>query len=463
MSDHYQSFANSALGKLLVKNLGLPSPVLLDRFDASKPLINGAVLLGAAAGSTLTGAISDALASIHADTYAGNNTELQQTAAKSGLNVRAFNSGDKEAQFKAFVFDASGIKSSEELVELFNFFSPIARQLLRSGRVVIVGRTPSDTASPKEATAQRALEGFVKSVGKEFKKGVAAQLIYVGKGAEANLESTLRFFLSAKSAYVSGQVARVTKGKVVSVNWAKPLTGKTALVTGASRGIGEAIARTLARDGAHVICLDVPQQEADLQRVAGEIGGSVLMEDITAADAGEKIAAFAQNRGGLDVLVHNAGVTRDKMLANMKDSLWNLVLNINLTSAERINDYLLENEALNDNARIVCVSSISGIAGNLGQTNYAVSKAGVIGLVHAVAPTLKKGITINAVAPGFIETAMTAAIPLQIREAGRRMNSMAQGGQPVDVAEAIAWFASPASGGLNGNVVRVCGQSLLGA
>jgi 3-oxoacyl-[acyl-carrier protein] reductase len=209
--------------------------------------------------------------------------------------------------------------------------------------------------------------------------------------------------------------------------------------------------------------LDVPQQEADLQRVAGEIGGSVLMEDITAADAGEKIAAFAQNRGGLDVLVHNAGVTRDKMLANMKDSLWNLVLNINLSSAERINDYLLENEAFNDNARIVCMSSISGIAGNLGQTNYAVSKAGVIGLVQAVAPTLKKGITINAVAPGFIETAMTAAIPLQIREAGRRMNSMAQGGQPVDVAEAIAWFASPASGGLNGNVVRVCGQSLLGA
>ncbi|MBC7750889.1 MAG: SDR family oxidoreductase, partial [Candidatus Saccharibacteria bacterium] len=143
--------------------------------------------------------------------------------------------------------------------------------------------------------------------------------------------------------------------------------------------------------------------------------------------------------------------------------LWDLVLNINLSSAERINDYLLENEAFNDNARIVCVSSISGIAGNLGQTNYAASKAGVIGLVQSVAPTLKKGITINAVAPGFIETAMTAAIPLQIREAGRRMNSMSQGGQPVDVAEAIAWFSNPASGGLNGNVVRVCGQSLIGA
>ncbi|HEY4713210.1 MAG TPA: 3-oxoacyl-ACP reductase [Aquirhabdus sp.] len=463
MSDHYQSFANSALGQIVVKNLGLPAPIVLDRFDASKPLINGAVLFGAAPDSTLTGAISDALASIHADTYAGNNTELQQTAAKSGLNIRAFNSGDKEARFKAFVFDASGIKSSDELVQLYNFFSPIARQLLPSGRVVIVGRTPSDAATPKEATAQRALEGFAKAVGKEFKKGATAQVVYVGKGAEANVESTLRFFLSAKSAYVSGQVARVTKGKAISVNWTKPLTGKTALVTGASRGIGEAIARTLARDGAHVICLDVPQQEADLQRVAGEIGGSVLMEDITAADAGAKIAAFAQNRGGLDVLVHNAGVTRDKMLANMKAPLWDLVLNINLSSAERINDYLLENEAFNDNARIICVSSISGIAGNLGQTNYAASKAGVIGLVQSVAPTLKKGITINAVAPGFIETAMTAAIPLQIREAGRRMNSMSQGGQPVDVAEAIAWFANPASGGLNGNVVRVCGQSLIGA
>ena len=463
MSDHYQSFANSAFGKLIIKNMGLPSPVNLDRFDASKPLINGAVLLGAAAGSTLTGAISDALVSIHADTYAGNNTELQQTAAKSGLNVRAFNSGDKEAQFKAFVFDASGIKRSEDLIELYHFFNPIARQLLVSGRIIIVGRTPSDSPSAKEATAQRSLEGFVKAVGKEFKQGVTAQLIYVGKGAEANVESTLRFFLSAKSAYVSGQVVRVAKGKAVSVNWAKPLTGKTVLVTGASRGIGESIARTLARDGAHVICLDVPQQEADLQRVAGDIGGSVLMEDITATDAGEKIAAFAQSRGGLDVVVHNAGVTRDKMLANMKDSQWNLVLNINLSSAEHINDYLIENNAFNDNARIVCVSSISGIAGNLGQTNYAASKAGVIGLVQSVAPTLKKGITINAVAPGFIETAMTAAIPFQIREAGRRMNSMAQGGQPVDVAEAIAWFANPASGGINGNVVRVCGQSLIGA
>jgi 3-oxoacyl-[acyl-carrier protein] reductase len=110
------------------------------------------------------------------------------------------------------------------------------------------------------------------------------------------------------------------------------------------------------------------------------------------------------------------------------------------------------------------VSSISGIAGNAGQTNYATSKAGVIGLVDALAPAVaERGGTVNAVAPGFIETQMTARMPFATREAGRRMNSLAQGGLPVDVAEAVAWFANPASGGLNGNVVRVCGQSLLGA
>ncbi|MER5395001.1 SDR family oxidoreductase, partial [Saccharopolyspora sp. NPDC002686] len=104
------------------------------------------------------------------------------------------------------------------------------------------------------------------------------------------------------------------------------------------------------------------------------------------------------------------------------------------------------------------------IAGNVGQGNYAASKAGVIGHVQSFAPVAaERGVTINAVAPGFIETRMTAAIPLFVREAGRRMNSMSQGGQPVDVAETIAWYANPASAGVNGNVVRVCGQSLLGA
>ncbi|MEG0487667.1 MAG: 3-oxoacyl-ACP reductase [Acinetobacter sp.] len=463
MSDQYQTFAKSPIGKFVIKNLGLPSPIQLDRFESATPVVKGAVLFGAAPNSKFSGEIAQILSNIHANTYAGNNAELQQVAAKSGLNVSAFNEGDKESKFKAVVFDASGIESSEQLNELHKFFSPIARQIATSGRVIVIGLTPETAPTIKQAIAQRGLEGFVKSVGKEFKKGIAAELILVDADAAQNLESSLRFALSPRSAYVSGQVIRVSKAAVVDVDWAKPLAGKTALVTGASRGIGEAIAHVLARDGAHVICLDVPPQQADLDRVASEIGGSTLAIDITAVDAGEKIKAAAAAQGGLDIIVHNAGITRDKTLANMKQEMWDLVININLSAAERINDYLLSNNGLNANGRIVCVSSISGIAGNLGQTNYATSKAAVIGLVKFTAPVLKDGITINAVAPGFIETQMTAAIPFAIREAGRRMNSMSQGGLPVDVAETIALFASTASTGLNGNVVRVCGQSLLGA
>ncbi|CAM2882019.1 3-oxoacyl-ACP reductase [Acinetobacter celticus] len=463
MTDQYQAFSKSPIGKFVIKNLGLPAPTFLERFESATPVVKGAVLVGAATNSTLSGSIAQVLANVHANGYAGNNAQLQQVAAKAGLNLSAFNDGDKESKFKVVIFDASGIENSEQLHELYAFFNPIARQIQASGRVVILGTTPETASTVKQAIAQRALEGFVKSVGKEFKKGIAANLIYVDAGAEANLESALRFSISPRSAYVSGQVIRVSKAETVDIDWAKPLAGKTAVVTGASRGIGEAIAHVLARDGAHVICLDVPQQQADLDRVAAEIGGSTLAIDITAADAGQKIKDAATVQGGLDIIVHNAGITRDKTLANMKPELWDLVININLSAIERVNDYLLENDGFNANGRIVCVSSISGIAGNLGQTNYAASKAGVIGVVKFTAPVLKNGVTINAVAPGFIETQMTAAIPFAIREAGRRMNSMSQGGLPIDVAETIAMFASTASTGLNGNVVRVCGQSLLGA
>jgi 3-oxoacyl-[acyl-carrier protein] reductase len=463
MTDQYQTFSKSPIGKFVIKNLGLPSPTTLERFDSATPVVKGAVLVGAAANSVLSTAVAQVLANVHANAYAGNNIELQQAAAKVGLNLSAFNEGDKESKFKVAIFDASGIESSEQLHALYAFFNPIARQIQASGRVVVIGTSPETAKSVQHAIAQRALEGFVKSVGKEFKKGIAANLVYVDAGAEANLESALRFTISPRSAYVSGQVIRVSKAATVDVDWAKPLAGKTAVVTGASRGIGEAIAHILSRDGAHVICLDVPQQQADLERVATAIGGSTLGIDITAADAGQKIKEAAAAQGGLDIIVHNAGITRDKTLANMKPELWDLVININLSAIERVNDYLLNQNGFNQNGRIVCVSSISGIAGNLGQTNYAASKAGVVGVVKFTAPTLQNGTTINAVAPGFIETQMTAAIPFAIREAGRRMNSMSQGGLPVDVAETIAMFASSASTGLNGNVVRVCGQSLLGA
>ncbi len=169
--------------------------------------------------------------------------------------------------------------------------------------------------------------------------------------------------------------------------------------------------------------------------------------------------------GGLDIVVHNAGITRDKTLGRMSEQQWDSVIGVNLMAQERINEALLtDSSPLRAGGRLIGVASISGIAGNVGQANYATSKAGVIGHVQGLAPrAAERGVTINAVAPGFIETSMTAAVPVMIREAGRRMNSLSQGGLPVDVAETIAWYADPGSGGVNGNVVRVCGQSMLGA
>lgn len=455
MSDRYGELVQSAIGRKVAKNLGLPMPVKLDRYEVGQPILRGELALGLSLGEDKS--CQNALAEILTKLSAKVACNQDFTGKASTLDERLT---DENARFKVAIFDATNIKSSDELKQVYEFFHAIARKIKSSGRVIILARPDCCTGTDVNfALAQRALLGFIKSVAKEFKKGITAQVLYVKKGAEGELEHSLNFFMSAKSAYVSGQ--SVVIGQSKQADKTQTLQGKKILVTGASRGIGLAIAQVLARDGAKVYCLDVPQSLADLQRVAGQIGGFALPLDITAEDAGEQIAKAC---GVLDGLVHNAGVTRDKTLANMSEDKWDLVMNINLAAIARINDYLLSHDGLSQEARIVCVSSISGIAGNLGQTNYAMSKAGVIGLVQATAKLFADSArTINAVAPGFIETKMTGQIPFAIREAGRRMNAMSQGGEPVDVAETIAWLLSPQAGGLNGNIVRVCGQSLLGA
>jgi 3-oxoacyl-[acyl-carrier protein] reductase len=466
--DTYSQLVNSRIGGLIAGPVGLPRPVELDRYSPGQPVITGEVLLGAAPGSRLAGPVAGVLASVGAAVRTELRDEVRDAVGAAGLDAAVWNpETPPDSRFKALVFDATGIGDSTELGALREFFKPSIRRVETSGRVVVLGTPPEACDGPREATAQRALEGFTRSVGKEVRRGSSAQLVYVAPGAEAGLESTLRFLLAPRSAYVSGQVVRI--GEAVAdpghVEWGTPLHGKVALVTGASRGIGEAIARVLARDGAHVVGLDVPQAAEGLASVTGEIGGSSLAVDITAEDAPARISDhLAAEHEGVDVVVHNAGVTRDKTLGNMDEGRWSVLLDINLSSQERIDDALLERDLIRPNGRIVSVSSISGIAGNAGQTNYATSKAGVIGMVQSMAPVAaKRGVTVNAVAPGFIETAMTKAMPIATREAGRRMNSMVQGGLPVDVAETIAWFASPGSAGVTGNVVRVCGQSLLGA
>jgi 3-oxoacyl-[acyl-carrier protein] reductase len=441
VSDRYSQLVNAPVVSAVARQLGLPQPVELDRYRPGAPVVAGPVLLGGAPGGRLAKPLAAFLDRIAAE--------------RAGA----------EGPAKALVFDATGIADSTELVELQRFFYPAAGRLERSGRVVVLGTPPAEAGSARAHTAQRALEGFTRSLGKEIGgRGSTAQLLLVSAGAEDQLDSTLRFLLSPRSAYVSGQVVRIGAGvaPIPKLDWERPLEWKSALVTGASRGIGAAIAATLARDGAAVTGLDVPQAAADLDREMAAIGGESLTLDITAEDAPRRIAEHFAD--GVDVVVHNAGVTKDRTIAKMPEERWTQLLEINLCSEERVNDALLDGKLLAANGRVVCVASMSGIAGNSGQTNYAASKAGVIGMVEAMAPELaKRGATINAVAPGFIETKMTAAMPIGPREAGRRLSSLSQGGLPVDVAETIAWFASPASTGVNGNTVRVCGQSLLGA
>ena len=443
MSDRYRGFVRTPIGRLLVKNLGLPDPMPLRRYEAGAPLVDGTVVVGG------TGRLADSL-----------------PAQLDGLGIATTREADAAERYRGLVLDASGLTDADQLAALRDFFTPLLRSLDTCPRVVVLG-TPPESVSGSERVAQRALEGFTRSLGKEIGRGGTVQLVYVAEGAEAATGSTLGFLLSPKSAYVSGQVVRIgthTTDSAEVEDWQRPLAGKVALVTGASRGIGAEIARVLHRDGATVVGLDVPQAASELQAGMAELDGDHLTLDVTARDAPQRIARhLTEQHGGVDVVVHNAGITRDKMLRNMDADRWQAVLGVNLVAPERITRHLLDEGVVHANGRIIGVSSIAGIAGNRGQTNYAASKAGVIGLVDSLAGELGEGITVNAVAPGFIITEMTAKVPFATREVGQRLNAMAQGGLPVDVAETIAWFASPGSTAVTGNVVRVCGQMMMGA
>jgi 3-oxoacyl-[acyl-carrier protein] reductase len=448
MTDRYQALANTSVGRFVVKNLGLPRPAVLARYRAGGPLVDGAVLVGSAPGGR-------ALPSV-----------VKQLAA---LGVSVAEQPEDGERYRGLVFDATGIDSVAGLAALQEFFTPVLRRLRSCPRVVVLGIPPELASSESESVAQRALEGFTRSLGKEIGRGGTVQLLYVAPPAGDAVSSTLGFFLSPKSAYVSGQVVRIGTGGLIEATEpadpTRPLAGRVALVTGAARGIGASIARVLHRDGAAIVGLDVPQAAEPLSELTAELEGQPITLDVTAPDAPRRIAAkLGELHGGVDIVVHNAGIIRDKKLVNLDAERWSAVLDVNLAAPQRITDQLLDQQSLRDGGRVIGVASIAGIAGNAGQTNYGASKAGVIGLVQALAPrAAARRITANAVAPGLIDTDMMAKIPLPAREVARRMNSLSQAGLPVDVAETIAWLAHPGSGAVTGNVVRVCGQSLIGA
>jgi 3-oxoacyl-[acyl-carrier protein] reductase len=448
-TDLYSQIVHSTPGSFLAKQLGIPQPETLRRYRPGDQPLAGTLLIGGE----------------------GRVVEPLRVALAEDYDVVSNNLGGRWADsFGGLVFDATGITEPAGLKALYKFFTPLLRNLGPSGRIVVIGSTPEDVTDPHERIAQRALEGFTRSLGKEMRRGATVNLVHLSpdaKPAATGLESTVRFILSGKSAYVDGQVFRVgAADSAPPADWDKPLAGKVAIVTGAARGIGATIAEVFARDGAKVVCIDVEGAAEPLGVTATKVGGTALTLDVTADDAVDKITEHLRDvhGGRADILVNNAGITRDKLLANMDEARWDSVVAVNLLAPLRLTEGLVANGSLGEGGRVVGLSSMAGIAGNRGQTNYAATKAGMIGLTDSLAAAYAdKGITVNAVAPGFIETKMTEAIPVATREVGRRLNSLYQGGKPVDVAETIAYFASPASNAVTGNTIRVCGQAWLGA
>ncbi|MGO4804934.1 3-oxoacyl-ACP reductase [Arthrobacter sp. 2MCAF15] len=446
MSDKYTQFVSHGLGKDIAKRLGLPQPVALRRYQPGGPLIEGPVLVQ---GST-RGA-----------------DDLAATLLAWNLDVRRHAIPKEKLGAIILVLDELAHPGDLEMPVLTAAGS--LRDLARNSRVITVSRTAHTAADPAAAAARQGVDGLLRSLAKELRAGATGNGILLADGAGTTSPGTLgavRFFLSGRSAFVDGQFLTVSSGAgQLPDDVDKPLAGKVAVVTGAARGIGAAIARTLHRDGATLILVDIPAAGDHLAEVANEVRGTALQLDISREDAGQRIIEHAAARHGrLDIMIHNAGITRDKLLANMDAGRWNSVIGVNIAAQLRINEALLASDHFGESPRIVSVASTSGIAGNRGQTNYAASKAGVVGMVRATAPLIgERGGSINAVAPGFIETEMTARIPFATREVARRLNSLQQGGRPGDVAEAIAFLASDAAGGISGEVLRVCGQNLVGA
>lgn len=445
MNDYLLRFAQQPLARRLVDQLGLPIPMppQLERDGgefASRPLEGRVVRIAGGSQGPVRGALEAAVERAGA---------LRQTPEPA----------------HGLVFDATAFDSPASLGGLHVFFSAELRELRPNGRVVIVGRPVDDTEPGARSAAQAALEGFTRSLAKELgRKGSTANLLRVAQGAEARLEGPLRFLLSPSSAFITAQPLDVDGAAAGdgAGEPLRPLAGKRALVTGAARGIGEAIARRLQREGAQVVLVDRPQERPALEALAGTLSGIAEAHDLSDANAAARLAERIGREGGLDLLIHNAGITRDRTLARMSADQWDAVLGVNLSAALRLSTAL--DPYLRAGGRVVCLSSIAGIAGNVGQTAYAASKSGLLGWVRSEGRRLAgRGITVNAIAPGFIETRMTAAVPFAIREAGRRLAALSQGGQPEDVASAIAFLCTPGAVGITGHHLRVCGGALLGA
>ena len=364
-----------------------------------------------------------------------------------------------EGPLDLVVYDGRGLADVASLAEVHGFFSPLMKRVATHGRVLVLGLRDDACSSAGSAAAQAGLTGLARSLAKELgRKTAYAHLLRLPASGSDGLAAVAHFLGSEHSAFVTGRVVDLCAAEAVPLEGA--LKGKRVVVTGSGRGIGLATAERLVREGAQVIMVDRPEDEALVQEAAAKLGAEAFGLDVASADAPQRLVAEIEARGGVDVVIHNAGITRDKTMGRMSADQWQLCLDVNLGAVMRMNEALLAGPMANG-GNLVFLSSISGLAGNVGQTNYSTAKSGLAGLAAHMGA--QGQVRCNAVAPGFIETRMTASLPFTLREGARRMAALKQGGQPDDVAALVTFLASPASAAVNGQTIRVCGGSLIGA
>jgi 3-oxoacyl-[acyl-carrier protein] reductase len=241
------------------------------------------------------------------------------------------------------------------------------------------------------------------------------------------------------------------------------LTEKIAVVTGGAQGIGRAVAETLARRGAHVVVADLQMEKAETvaQEISASTGNRAIAVQVDVSDSASAqamIDAAIAEFDRVDILVNNAGITRDNLIMRMSEDEFDLVININLKGAFNCTKAVIRKMMKQRSGRVINMASVSGVTGQAGQTNYSSSKAGLIGFTKALAKEVgSRGITVNAVAPGFIETALTVDLPEDIKKMGIKMTPLGRFGQPQDVANAVAFLASDEAAFITGEVLTVDG------
>lgn len=358
--------------------------------------------------------------------------------------------------------DVAGLPTADLTDRLYQAGQAAALAPKLSKLVIVADVPPRPTIGQSVSLAAAA--GMLRSLHKELGPTGGTCHLLRSEGAEPTaVAEAVGYLLSGGAAFLTGLdlTAAASRGPATAP------TGRVALVTGAARGIGAAIAQRLAKAGCTVWINDVPQAQQAADATAAAIvaaGGQAhfVGADCSTADGAAAIARALQPGARLDVVVHNAGITRDKTLKRLALAQWRQVLAVNLSAMQRIQTAV--DPLLQPGASVIMLSSVMGIAGNFGQTNYTASKAGVIALCQAWSQAWQaRGIRCNAIAPGFIVTEMTAQVPLFNREMAKQLTALLQPGLPQDVAALAAFLAAPASRALSGQVVRCDGGMAFGA